>query len=48
MSAGGTPSRKVRRGSWASSDYLAQRLEKFSGYLKVPQPHASCESRPEG
>ena len=34
-SAGGTPSNKVRRRSWASSDYLAQRLQQFSGYLKV-------------
>ncbi|KAL0018983.1 hypothetical protein WJX79_007081 [Trebouxia sp. C0005] len=30
---------KVRRRSWASSEYLAQRLEKFSGYLKETQPH---------
>ncbi|DBA87184.1 TPA: hypothetical protein ACH3X2_005188 [Trebouxia sp. C0005] len=39
ITAAGDPSRKVRRRSWASSEYLAQRLEKFSGYLKETQPH---------
>ncbi|KAL0020544.1 hypothetical protein WJX77_000174 [Trebouxia sp. C0004] len=39
ITAGGHPSRKAKRRSWASSEYLAQRLEKFSGYLKETQPH---------
>lgn len=42
ITAGGDPSRKVRRRSWASSEYLAQRLHKFSAYLKVSQMHVSC------
>ena len=42
ITAAGDPSRKVRRRSWASSEYLAQRLEKFSGYLKVSHMHVSC------
>ena len=45
ITAGGDPSRKARRRSWANSEYLAQQLERFSGYLKVSQVHVSCTIR---
>ena len=35
ISAGAGTVEKVRRRSWASSDYLAERLQHFSTYLKV-------------
>lgn len=36
MSAGAAaPDKKTRRRSWASSDYLAERLQHFSTYMKV-------------
>lgn len=39
ISAGATSPKKLRRRSWASSDYLADRLQYFSKYMKV-----SCNS----
>ncbi len=45
ITAGRDPSRKARRRSWASSEYLARQLDKFSGYLKVSQVHVSCNFR---
>ena len=35
ISAGGSSPNKTRRRSWASSDYLADRLQYFSKYMKV-------------
>lgn len=33
--AAAAPDKKTRRRSWASSDYLAERLQHFSTYMKV-------------
>ena len=33
--AAAAPDKKGRRRSWASSDYLAERLQHFSTYMKV-------------
>ena len=35
ISAGTPPNNRTRRRSWASSDYLADRLNYFSKYMKV-------------
>ena len=37
--AAAAPHKKVRRRSWASSDYLADRLQHFSTYMKVSIAH---------
>ncbi|KAL3150171.1 hypothetical protein ABBQ32_000033 [Trebouxia sp. C0010 RCD-2024] len=39
ISAAAGTAQRVRRRSWASSDYLAERLQHFSTYLKEVQPH---------